>query len=52
VGANDEDDADELARRIGAEAPPGSTVHVEPGGGVVWQALPPNPFAVFGGLAG
>jgi hypothetical protein len=52
VGANDEDDADELARTIAGEAPSGTKVHVEPGGGVVWQALPPNPFAVFGGLAG
>lgn len=52
VGANDEDDADQLARTIGAEAPSGTKVHVEPGGGVAWQAMPANPFAVFGGLAG
>ena len=52
VGANDEDDADELARTIGAAAPSGTKVHVEPGGGVAWQAMQPNPFAVFGGLGG
>jgi hypothetical protein len=52
VGANDQDDADGLARTIGAEAPPGTTLHVEPGGGVAWEAMPANPFAVFGGLGG
>ena len=51
VGANDEDDAAALARTIGAEAPAGTKVHVELGGGVAWQALA-SPFAVFGGLAG
>ena len=25
-------------------------VHVEPGGAMVWQVSPQNPFAVFGGL--
>jgi hypothetical protein len=52
VGANDEDDARELAKRIEASAPQGATVHVEPGSGVAWQLLPNNPFAIFGGLAG
>lgn len=50
VGANNEVEAEELAGRLEAEAPPGATVHVEPGGGIVWQVLPRNPFAVFGGL--
>jgi len=27
-------------------------LHVEAGGGLAWQALGNNPFAVFGGLAG
>jgi hypothetical protein len=27
-------------------------VHVEPGAGLVWQLMPNNPFAIFGGLAG
>jgi hypothetical protein len=52
VSANDEDDAKALAERIEREAPPGATVHVEPGAGVAWQLLPGNPFAIFGGLAG
>jgi hypothetical protein len=52
VGANDEDDAKQIAKRVEAEAPPGATVHVEPGAGVAWQLMPKNPFAIFGGLAG
>jgi hypothetical protein len=52
VGANDKDEADELARRLQAESPEGARVHVEPGSGLAWQLRPQNPFAVFGGLAG
>jgi hypothetical protein len=52
VGANDEDDAKQLAQQIEAVAPAGATVQVEPGSGVAWQLLPNNPFAIFGGLAG
>jgi hypothetical protein len=52
VGAANEDDARELARRLATEAPPGAVIHVEPGGGQVWEAMPENPFAVFGGLGG
>jgi len=48
VGANDQDDADELARTLEGRG----TVHVEPSTGVAWQLLPRNPFAVFGGLGG
>ena len=33
----------------GGGEPPG--VAVEPGGEVVWEAAPQNPFAIFGGLA-
>jgi hypothetical protein len=51
VGANDEDDAKTLGERLAHEEPQ-ARVHVEPGGGVAWQLLPANPFAVFGGLAG
>lgn len=46
VGANDEDDARALADRLKASG----TVQVQPGGGVAYQLLPRNPFAVFGGL--
>lgn len=44
VGAGSEEEARELARRLHGEA--------EPGGEVVWEATPSNPFAVFGGLGG
>jgi hypothetical protein len=44
VGASDEDEARELARRLHGE--------VEPGGELVWEVTPQNPFAVFGGLGG
>lgn len=46
VGANDKDDAEDLAERLKSSG----TVHVEPGGGVAYQLMPRNPFAVFGGL--
>jgi hypothetical protein len=44
VGAASEEEARELARRLHGKA--------EPGGEVVWQVTPSNPFAVFGGLGG
>ena len=42
VGAGTEEQARELARRVHGEA--------EPGGEVVWEVAPQNPFALFGGL--
>jgi hypothetical protein len=50
VGAVNEDDARALAERIEREAPEGATIAVEPGGGLVWEVAPSNPFVVFGGL--
>lgn len=50
VGAVNEDDAGSLADRLTAEAPEGSRVEVEPGGQMVWEVAPQNPFVVFGGL--
>jgi len=44
VGAASEQEARELAKRIGGE--------VEGGGEVVWETAPGNPFAIFGGLGG
>ena len=44
VGAASEEEARELARRVHGEA--------EPGGEVVWESTPTNPFAIFGGLGG
>ena len=42
VGTASREDADALAARLHGE--------VEPGGELVWEASPANPFAVFGGL--
>jgi hypothetical protein len=42
VGTASEEEARELAQRVHGEA--------EPGGQVVWEVMPQNPFAVFGGL--
>lgn len=50
VGAVNEDEARALAERLRAEAPAGATVHVQPGGEMVWQVAPQNPFAILGGL--
>ena len=50
VGAVNEDDARALAARLADEAPEGARVEVEPGGQMVWEVAPQNPFAVFGGL--
>jgi hypothetical protein len=44
VGAASKADAQTLARRVHGE--------VEPGGEAVWETVPGNPFAVFGGLGG
>ena len=44
VGAGSEEEARELAQRVHGE--------VEPGGELVWEVTPQNPFAVFGGLGG
>ena len=42
VGTASKEDADALAARLHGQ--------VEPGGELVWEAAPQNPFAVFGGL--
>jgi len=42
VGTASREDAEELASRLHGE--------VEPGGELVWETVPGNPFAVFGGL--
>jgi hypothetical protein len=52
VGADTEDDAQELAERLRAEAPAGASVNVEPSGEMLAEVAPANPFAIFGGLAG
>jgi len=50
VGAVNEDEARALADRLAAEAPQGSRIEVEPGGQMVWEVAPQNPFVVLGGL--
>ena len=40
VGAADEDDANELAERLRAEAPQGAELTVEPSGEMAWEAAP------------
>ena len=42
VGTASREDAEALAARLHGE--------VEPGGGLVWETSPANPFAIFGGL--
>jgi hypothetical protein len=44
VGASSREEAQELAKQLHGE--------VEPGGEVVYEAMPRNPFAVFGGMGG
>jgi len=44
VGASSREDAEALAARVHGA--------VEPGGELVWETVPGNPFAVFGGLGG
>lgn len=52
VGAQDELDAHKLAERIQGEVPADSRVTVEGTAAAVRAEMPPNPFAVFGGLGG
>jgi hypothetical protein len=51
VGCSTEDEARELAEQLKAQTS-GARVDVEPSGAAAWEALPPNPFAFFGGLGG
>lgn len=44
AGVSSKEDAEALAARVHGE--------VEPGGGLVWETVPGNPFAIFGGMGG
>lgn len=44
VGAASREEAETLARRVHGQ--------VEPGGEMIWETVPGNPFAIFGGLGG
>jgi hypothetical protein len=50
AGAANQDDAAALAERLRGELGQRARVEVEPGGGLAWEVMPQNPFAVFGGL--
>jgi hypothetical protein len=52
LGANDEDSAASLAAQVRGLAPAGATVTVQATGKAIADDLPPNPFAIFGGLGG
>jgi hypothetical protein len=52
VGANNEDEANQLAQTLKHEAPLGAKVQTEPGGGVAWETQRDWTFSIFGGLAG
>lgn len=52
LGADDEDDAKAVAKRLQQELPTDAVVHAEPGSGVAWEFTRSSAFAVFGGLAG
>jgi len=51
LGAADEDEANALAERVRGLAG-GATVTVEASPGAVEEGIPPNPFAILGGLGG
>ncbi|HST26101.1 MAG TPA: SPOR domain-containing protein [Gaiellaceae bacterium] len=44
IGASTREEAEMLAQRLHGDA--------QPGGEVVWEAMPRNPFAIFGGFGG
>jgi hypothetical protein len=50
VGAETEEQAEELAERLRHEAPPGTSISVEGSRESLDEAALPNPFVVFGGL--
>jgi hypothetical protein len=50
VGATDEDQANGLAKRLKREVPEGSRVKAEGTWQAAYAEMPPNPFAVLGGL--
>lgn len=50
AGAANEDDAVALAEQLREEAPASAEIQVEPGGRMVWEVAPTNPFAIFSGL--
>ena len=52
IGADNEDQAHEIAEQIRGQLPAGAELKVEPSGALVWQSMKTSPFAVLGGLSG
>jgi hypothetical protein len=52
IGADNEDQATEIAEQVRRQLPPGAELKVEPSGALVWQSVKVSPFAVLGGLSG
>jgi hypothetical protein len=50
IGADNEDQAHEIAEQIRGRLPAGAELKVEPSGALVWQSMKTSPFAVLGGL--
>jgi hypothetical protein len=50
IGADNEDQAREIAEQVRDQLPAGAELKIEPSGALVWQAVKPSPFAVLGGL--
>lgn len=51
IGADNEDQAREIAEQIRGQLPDGAELKVEPSGALVWQSVKVSPFAVLGGLS-
>ena len=51
IGADNEDQAREIAEQVRGQLRSGAELKVEPSGALVWQAMKPSPFAVLGGLS-
>ena len=52
IGADNEDQAQEIAEKLRGELPTGAELKVEASGALVWRSVKPSPFAVLGGLSG
>jgi hypothetical protein len=52
IGADNEDQAREIAEQLRSQLPDGAELKVEPSGALVWQSVKVSPFAVLGGLSG
>jgi FMN phosphatase YigB (HAD superfamily) len=50
IGTANDDDARELAERLGAEAPRGASVTAEPSATIEYEVTGGNPFSLFGGF--